>query len=277
MDLQLAIQYGLLVQNAECVDPSKLDNRAGEDLKIGAVDYRVLTSIYGCDLATDSNPDRGNQLVSFGFVAQAQIATGDLVIAVRGTEGMAEWVQDGKFLGTPCPILAGAGNSEDGFTCIYKSLRVAVDPRSNSVVVDLNSRVFDQPVGSMTICGHSLGGAIATLLAFDVAVHTKFTNPTVYTYASPRTGDTTFATMYNHLVPNTYRVANRMDIVPKLPAPPMFEHVLGIQDLNPGLSKVRTDILCEHHLTTYSYLLGELANRKDFALNPECVPFAVKP
>jgi hypothetical protein len=274
MDLQLAIQYGLLVQNAECVAPSKLDDRTGEDLKIGGVDYKVLTSIYACDLATDSNPQRGDQIVSFGFVAQAP--TNDLVIAVRGTEGIAEWVQDGKFLWTPCPILAGSGQSEDGFTCVYKSLRVAVDPGSNSVVDDLNSRVFSHPVPSVTICGHSLGGAIATLLAFDIAVHTRLTNLAVYTYASPRTGDSTFAAMYNHLVPNTYRVANRMDIVPKLPAPPMFEHVLGIQDLNPGLTKVRTDILCEHHLTTYLFLLGELTNRKDFALNPECIPLAMK-
>ena len=51
------------------------------------------------------------------------------------------------------------------------------------------------------------------------------------------------------------RIANRLDIVPKLPLPPLYQHVLGIYDLNPML-KVKLDILCQHHLTTYLYLLS---------------------
>jgi predicted lipase len=80
---------------------------------------------------------------------------------------------------------------------------------------------FDHAVNSLTICGHSLGGALATLLALDVAANTIFKNPTIYTYASPRTGDALFARTYNQVLPNTYRIANRVDMVPKLPLPPL--------------------------------------------------------
>src|SRR5471032_2214329 len=59
--------------------------------------------------------------------------------------------------------------------------------------------------------------------------------PTVYSYASPRAGDGAFAAMYNHLVPDTFRIANRVDIVPKLPLPPLYDHVLGIYEVNPVL------------------------------------------
>ena len=75
---------------------------------------------------------------------------------------------------------------------------------------------------SLTICGHSLGGALVTLLALDVAANTTFKNPTVYTYASPRTGDPSFASTYNQVVTNTFRIANRIDLVPKLPFPPLL-------------------------------------------------------
>lgn len=80
---------------------------------------------------------------------------------------------------------------------------------------------FDHAVNSLTICGHSLGGARATLLALDVAANTIFKNPTIYTYASPRKGDALFARTYNQVLPNTYRIANRVDMVPKLPLPPL--------------------------------------------------------
>ena len=58
-----------------------------------------------------------------------------------------------------------------------------------------------------------------TLLALDLAANTNFKNPTVYSYASPRTGDPSFASTYNQVVKNSFRIANRLDLVPKLPLP----------------------------------------------------------
>ena len=80
-------------------------------------------------------------------------------------------------------------------------------------------------------------------------------NLKAWTFASPRTGDPSFADTYNQVVPNTVRIANRLDLVPKLPLPPLYQHVLGIFELNPML-KVKLDILCQHHLTTYLFLLS---------------------
>src|SRR5208283_4495565 len=106
---------------------------------------------------------------------------------------------------------------------------------------------------SVTICGHSLGGAIATLLALDVAANTNFKDPAVYTFASPRTGDQVFVNTYDHWVPDTVRIANRMDLVPKLPLPPLYAHVLGLEELNPlqllplpPKVLVKPELACEH-------------------------------
>lgn len=272
-DLQEAIKYALLVKAAEAVPPDQTAYHPGDLIHVTYdainVDYAVVTTVYGNDLATDVNPLRTDQIVSFGLVVQDSLGNG--VIAIRGTAGIFEWVQDARFLLARCPILPGAGYTEDGFTAVYESLRITQDPGLKRLVDALPGMAFPHPVTSMTICGHSLGAALATLLALDVGANTKFANPTAYTYASPRIGDPSFVDTYNQLVPNTYRFANRLDIVPKVPAPPLYEHVLGLYDLNPML-KVKWDIPCEHHLTSYLYLLSLLSGGGLLPLDGACVP-----
>jgi Lipase (class 3) len=272
-DLHEAIKYALLVKSAEDVPPDQTFYHPADIINIHYdtinVDYTVVTTIYGNDLATDVNPLRTDQIVSFGLVVQD--ARGNAVVVIRGTAGIFEWVQDLRFLLVKCPILPGAGYTEDGFTAVYESLRIAQDPASKRLVDALPNMAFPHPVTSMAICGHSLGAALATLLAVDVGANTKFANPTSYTYASPRIGDPSFVDTYNQLVPDTYRFANRLDVVPKLPTPPFYEHVLGLYDLNPML-KVKWDIPCEHHLTTYLYLLSLLSGGTILPLDGDCLP-----
>jgi hypothetical protein len=54
----------------------------------------------------------------------------------------------------------------------------------------------------------------------------------MHSYASPRTGDSTFVTLDDHWVPNTFRIADRLDLAPKLPLPPLYDHVLGLYEVN---------------------------------------------
>ena len=257
-DPGIAIQYGLLVKLAEAVPPDQTVYNPGDVINAayGAinVNYEVVTTFYGNDLATDANPGRALNIVSFGFVAQDRV--GNVVVAIRGTSGILEWLQDARFLAVKCPFLAGGGLTEDGFTAVYESLRITQNASSTRLVDALPNMPFPLPVTSLTICGHSLGGALATLMSLDAAANTRFGSDLIsYTYASPRTGDPSFADTYAQVVPNTFRIANRLDIVPKLPIPPLYEHVLGVDDLNPML-RVKLDVLCQHHLTTYLYLLS---------------------
>lgn len=276
VNLNAAIQYAQLVQLAEAVPPQQTVYTPGDVIHIQYdtvnVDYNVVTTFYGNDLATDANPERAAQIVSFGFVAQD--AAGNAVIATRGTEGILEWVQDARFLMVKCPVLVGAGNTEDGFTSVYQSLRITQDPQSPRLVASLGKMAFPKPVTSLTICGHSLGGALVTLCGLDAAANSPFQHPVVYSYASPRTGDSMFAQTYNQVVPNTFRFANRLDIVPKVPLRPPFEHVLGLFDLNPKLD-VKLDILCQHHLTTYLFLMSRLGGGTQLPLDGDCHPVAL--
>lgn len=273
MDVNQAILYAQLVNAAYGIAPDNMGNAAGQKITVGPAQYDIVTSIYANDLSTDMNPDRGNTRVSIGLILQA--AAGDVVIAIRGTEGIQEWIHDAQFLPTPCPFMPAAGNTEDGFTDMYRSMRTGPDAASPTVTQALTKIQFARAITSLTVCGHSLGGALATLLALDVAVNTNF-NPIVYTYASPRTGDPQFVILYNHAVPNTVRIANRVDLVPKLPLPPLYEHVLGLFDLSsvtlvPPKVLIKPEIACLHVLDSYLYLLS-LQGGGTLALKQQCVP-----
>lgn len=280
MDFNKAVQFAQLVNAAYAIDPTNLANVAGQEIDIsyGSIDvsYQVVTSIYANDLATDMNPARGSQRVSIGLILQAP--SGDVVIAIRGTEGIMEWIQDAQFLPVNCRFLASAGNTDDGFTAMYSSLTTANLAGSPTVTSALPTLPFNKPMTSLTICGHSLGGALATLLALDVAANTKLSPATVYTYASPRVGDATFVSLYDHIVPDTFRIANRVDLVPKLPLPPLYEHVSDLVELNPvqlGIPPkvlIKLEIPCEHILSSYLYLLSLGAGGPVLGLAAQCVP-----
>src|SRR5262249_50540926 len=81
------------------------------------------------------------------------------VIALRGTEGILEWLHDAAFLLVKCPFLPGAGSTEDGFTAIYGSLATGVAAGSPTVAQALTGLPWKTPVSALTICGHSLGRA----------------------------------------------------------------------------------------------------------------------
>jgi len=277
MDLNRAILYGQLVQEAYNVPPSNLSNRAGNQVSAGLgpnkTTFEVIASIYANDLATDKTKPGTNAPVSIGLLLW-QAITGEAVIAIRGTEGIPEWVQDAKFDTQACFFLPEAGETEDGFTDVYRSFAVGAT-NGPSVTAALATIFGTRQVNSLTVCGHSLGGALATLQALDAAANSKFKSPTVYTYASPRTGNSQFATTYNLKVPNTFRIANRVDLVPKLPPSPPYDHVQGVYNLTamqifPPEILVAPNPLCEHVLETYLHLLSKLAGVGPLPLRPIC-------
>jgi predicted lipase len=278
VDVTTAINVAQLLNTTYDTLPSDLTNAAGTTVSAGGTTYTVVTTIYANDLATDINPSADNDEVSIGLICQVAQA-GDVVIAIRGTEGILEWIHDAEFLQVPCPFLVGAGHTEDGFTAMYESLRTGAAPGSPSVVSALAKLSFPRPVSSMTICGHSLGGSLATLLALDVAANSAITTPAVYTFGSPRTGDSLFARTFDQVVTNSFRIANRVDIVPTLPPPVDYDHVLNPYEVNPvrllplpPKVLVKFDPGCEHSIVTYMYLLSLKSGGPVIPLESDCQP-----
>ncbi len=268
IDWLQAIHYAQLVQIAENVAPTSSYTDDVIEL-IQAQGYTFLHPIYGSDLGTDATPATG-ATVSYGFLAVS--ASGELVAVIRGTDTILEWIDDAEFPFVSDPVNHGKGLTEDGFTTIYKSLRLSPSTSSETVVNAVAGYVNSGTAKSVTITGHSLGGALSTLLALDVALNTAQNSPVLYTYASPRVGDEyLFVPDFNSKVPTSYRVYNNTDVVPDIPFWP-YGQVKTPFELISDSNEVDTGIACSHHLTTYLWLMGQEADVDAGPLDADCVP-----
>jgi len=258
LNIPKALQLGQLINVAYTSGTAIPPNYA---IPAGS-DYKLMDVINGNDLATEIGGAKLN--VPFGFIAKN--VENDLVVVIRGTLGIWEWIQDARFLRVPCPLAPGAGETEDGFTSVYQSLTVGAT--ASSLFAYLKS--VNPLANSITITGHSLGSALATLLAYDLAVNSVYTNPSVVTFASPQVGDLQFVDTYNNEVPDTYRIANVPDIVPGLPGPLLgYDHIDQLVRVN-SIGKAKAVPTCTHSLDTYLYLLDLMHGGNTFQLSDGC-------
>jgi Lipase (class 3) len=267
-----AIDYARLVQIAESVNP-QAGYSANNKATIDALGYTFLETLYGNELSTDVDPHAG-ETVTYGFLAVSKGANGELVAIVRGTDTIEEWVHDACFLMVPNPIHPGAGWTEDGFTDIYRSLRVGRNLDALTAVQSIIAYLHTGSAKAVTISGHSLGGALATLLTLDVALNSECRAPVLYSFASPRVGDHQFAGAFDAAVAKSYRVYNRADLVPNLPPilPLPYEHTQTPCELVPPIGVIEPTIACEHHLTSYLWLMQQQVDPKvdPYPVNLEC-------
>lgn len=206
--------------------------------------YEVAATIFGDDLATLHKACAGipSKTVQYGFVARKG---NDFVVAVRGTTTGFEWAEDGDFIKQKSPF--GIGYVEDGFGDVYGSLACPVPEipsATQSLAECICEAVSRKPGATLTLTGHSLGGPLVTQAGQAVA----HLNPAVVTFASPFTGDSAFAAAYNQLVPNTTRIVNAKDIVPKLPFLG-YAHVNTLMSIDSGGDM--WDWRYRHSLDTY--------------------------
>ncbi|MDE1532595.1 lipase family protein [Pseudomonas carnis] len=144
----------------------------------------------------------------FGTDTQAFITHHDqiILISVRGTVSRADVLRDAD--AHQVSFDDGVGKAHGGFYQAYRAMR------------DFVLQYLDQfHVGQrIVICGHSLGGAIALLLAEGLRrAQDAHYNILLYTYGAPRAADSEFTVGASSLV--HHRIVNHNDPVPSVPAP----------------------------------------------------------
>jgi predicted lipase len=102
------------------------------------------------------------------------------------------------------------------------------------------------------VSGHSLGAALATILALDIALAVPELQPQlqVYVYATPRVGNPDFSRSYAKILPNSYRITNLADPIPTMPPTRMQAEFVHIGEEWAFLSQ-GGDVLPNHIVDTY--------------------------
>nr|WP_294527532.1 lipase family protein [uncultured Rhodopila sp.] len=209
--------------------------------------WSLVAPIFGNDLATDLLPLPVKVEVPFGFIARSG---SDFAVAIRGSQTVFDWIQDCRFL----RVLTTHGELDDGMAAVAESLSVGDTP----LWLTIQNLMLACQGSSLTITGHSLGGALAHIVARLVAD----LRPDVVTFAAPRAGSRAWAMEYDALLKiKTLRYEARFDLIPHLP-PTEFgvESVGTLKSIGPFPSPI-WDLKAHHILEHYIALLeAEQAN-----------------
>ena len=128
-----------------------------------------------------------------------------LLISVRGSQELADFLRDAD--ARQVSHADGQGKIHRGFHDAFLVARA---------FVERYMRAFYRKGQTILVCGHSLGGAIALLLAEWLQRLPNSPDVQLYTYGSPRTGNRTFAQAAQSL-PH-HRLVNHNDPIPSVPA-----------------------------------------------------------
>lgn len=153
---------------------------------------------------------------------------GHKLIAVRGTDSLADAVTDGNV-----GLSASTSGSivHNGFNRTFESFR------------DGLQSFVERSAGSTTFhcVGHSLGGALAGLVA-DWISHSYGRSTQLYTFGAPRVGQRNFATGTSHRINKIFRCTHGSDPVPMVPLWPFIHApVAGIEYRLDGASGINAE------------------------------------
>ena len=131
-----------------------------------------------------------------------------MLISVRGTAGLTDALRDMD--AKQVPFLAdegGQGNAHRGFYNSFEVTRKFVERYMNA---------FYTGNQTIMVCGHSLGGAIALLLAEWLRLRASKPKVMLYTIGAPRAGNQSFVKAAADLT--HHRIVNHNDPVPGVPS-----------------------------------------------------------
>lgn len=237
----------------------------------------------------------------YGIVVHEIANPDNRIIAIRGTEGLIEWVDDAaSIVMVPFKQVPSAGRVAFGFDNIYSTMKVLPVPHvgAGQAAAEVTEPELTGSFGDQLeqlalrregergvartfaegrtrrsrptiVTGHSLGSALATLFALENSVKQKFDISLVSTLASPKVGNLEFKHVFDGLPFTSWRIVNTRDVVPKVPPTIPFildyEHVDVAYPFDSALF-AKKNLGCYHSIDTYLHWLD-----MSIALAPECV------
>lgn len=146
-----------------------------------------------------------------------------LYIAFRGTESAQDALSDIDVRRVCMNDAAKGAKVHRGFYTQFKSIDTKIIQFMDSI---------DDEYDNIVCCGHSLGGALATLAAADFASKKLDKKVKCHTVGSPRVGNAQFCEWFDSLGIQNWRIYNENDPVPMIPISHRFVHVSNAVCIN---------------------------------------------
>ncbi|XP_047321540.1 phospholipase A1-Ibeta2, chloroplastic [Impatiens glandulifera] len=321
------VKYGEFIQAAYRVfhtNPSTSPDKAPLPRHVIPPDrsYKVTKGLYATSSVglpkwvDDKAPDLGwmTQRTSWvGYVAVcddpreiARMGRRDIVIALRGTATCLEWAENFRDVLVQMPDEESESNPsqakvECGFLSLYKTTGAHVPSLADSVVQEIRRLInlYKGETLSITVTGHSLGAALALLVADDLSVCAPEVPPVaVFSFGGPRVGNRGFASRIKSKDVKVLRIVNSQDVITRVPGlfasegldkkirdttaaglldvlddnmPWAYSHVgteLRLETKMSPYLKPNADVACCHDLESYLHLVdGFLSSKCPFRSN----------
>ncbi|MGA3302330.1 MAG: lipase family protein [Methylovirgula sp.] len=277
-DPKLALLYGGFVQAAYSMynaDTANLTPEPSPDFPSG---YQLIAWVHMSDYLFNAT-NKSNRPEFYGMVAEGIADPNSVVLAIRGTEGGKEWMDDLDAGGMTHFMVSNPGDVGLGWKQLYDTTEIIEIAEAGGKPASLKSKgsvsaqvktllehraAKNNATHMIGITGHSLGAALATLYAAENALVHRVPIQSLYTFASPRVGDIDFANTFNRLGLESWRVVNKPDWVPNLPLIGFYKHVDTEKEFDSN-GKAYQSLPCNHSLTTYLHLIDPT-----FPLESQC-------
>lgn len=247
-----------------------------------------------CTLCTENGDDVTVMKVYRGKVSGVLFkddSNSELILAIKGTTSNAEWLMDFKILPIPYQFLNNRKRSWKKFVAINKKCKGCTVHKGfydgareiyDNMYDDFHDLIEQYPDYKISLVGHSLGGAVAPLIANELILAGK--NPRLTTFGSPKFGNKDFAQWMDKLWntkehyenveslmvdPVYIRVTHKDDIVPLLPTREMGYKHSGVNVFfnTSGIPMLEENMSLKSSLTQSLLSPGsfpDIKNKKEF-------------
>lgn len=258
------------IEYCKSIEPNVSNYPISKPNKNGIYEYPLAKSLLdvAIDVTNSNCLNKPSVPIPIGFVYQEKIYGYDkknkrrmyatifisasaikFLIAFTGTFTLDEWADDFTY---PLVNAIQLNNYENGIQVHKGFYEVYIQIRQQ--IWNLYNK-FKDKIKEIYITGHSLGGALSTICAFDFAMY----KPIHYSFAAPRSGGIKYAQKFNKIVPTSLRILNVEDNVPHLPPSVFFQY--KYQHTNtPIMFDVNLGTINDNHIKAYLDYL------------PKCIP-----
>ena len=178
------------------------------------------TNNWNCKTCDQNNVFETSSLINGEYIIYGYNKLYNSVfVGFRGSSNIENWISNIRFLKV-YPYENKNIGIEKGFYNLFNSNKPKIYENLKKIVSKYNTN-------KLILTGHSSGGALATLLSFDIKNNDHPYDIKLTTFGSPRVGNKEFSNQLRDYNFYSIRITHYYDVVPHLPQNKLnFEHVL---------------------------------------------------